>query len=159
MTMLNGVSQDERQAWERFIKVYRDLMCESVSRTGKAGRRSHRGTCGFVCCWCVASCATRGRDAPAPCGDRFMGPRAETDSWGGAVSAAQISDTQPLVLKHSEETSRGVVARLDWIAEAGAAAYLIYYPADENKRFFAGSSVSLECDGRVCRGAGVCGGQ
>ena len=80
--MLNGVSQDERQAWERFVKVYRDPMCEFISRTGKAGRRSHRGTCGFVCCWCVASCATRGRDAPAPCGDRFMGPRAETDSWG-----------------------------------------------------------------------------
>ena len=28
MTMLNGVSQDERQAWERFVKVYRDPMCE-----------------------------------------------------------------------------------------------------------------------------------
>ena len=28
MTMLNGVSQDERQAWERFVKVYKDPMCE-----------------------------------------------------------------------------------------------------------------------------------
>ena len=45
-------------------------------------------------------------------------PLTGNESWGGAVSVAQISDTQPLALKHSEVTSRGVVARLDWIAEA-----------------------------------------
>ena len=28
MTLVNGVTQDERQAWERFVKVYRDPMCE-----------------------------------------------------------------------------------------------------------------------------------
>lgn len=28
MTLLNGVSQDERQAWERFVRVYKDPMCE-----------------------------------------------------------------------------------------------------------------------------------
>ena len=28
MTLVNGVSQDERQAWERFVRVYRDPMCE-----------------------------------------------------------------------------------------------------------------------------------
>ena len=60
-------------------------------------------------------------------------PRTGNDSWGGAVSAAQsdgtslrsedvsspqIIDTQPLALKHSEVTSRGVEVRLDWCAEA-----------------------------------------
>lgn len=28
LTLVNGVSQDERQAWERFVKVYKDPMCE-----------------------------------------------------------------------------------------------------------------------------------
>ena len=45
-------------------------------------------------------------------------PRTGNDSWGGDVSAAQIFDTQPLALKRSEMTSRGVEARLEWVAEA-----------------------------------------
>lgn len=28
MTLVNGVSQDECQAWKRFVKVYKDPMCE-----------------------------------------------------------------------------------------------------------------------------------
>ena len=28
LTLVNGVSQDERQSWERFVKVYKDPMCE-----------------------------------------------------------------------------------------------------------------------------------
>ena len=39
MTMLNGVSQDERQAWERFVKVYKDPMCEFA--------RSQAALCGM----------------------------------------------------------------------------------------------------------------
>ena len=45
-------------------------------------------------------------------------PRTVNDPRGGAVSAAQISDTQPLALRHSEMTSRGVEARLVWSVEA-----------------------------------------
>lgn len=45
-------------------------------------------------------------------------PRTGNDSRGRAVSSPQIIDAQPLALKHSEVTSRGVEVRLDWRAEA-----------------------------------------
>ena len=39
LTLVNGVSQDERQSWERFVKVYRDPMCEFA--------RSQAALCGM----------------------------------------------------------------------------------------------------------------
>ena len=103
MTMLNGVSQDERQAWERFVRVYRDPMCEFARSLAALHGMSE----------------TEAEDAVFTLFERFAQHKENFDPSKGSLRNWLMMRLKNLLLDHVRQRSNERV-RIDQVVEDGA---------------------------------------
>ena len=103
MTMLNGVSQDERQAWERFVKVYKDPMCEFACSQAALHGMSE----------------TEAEDAVFTLFERFAQHKEKFDPSKGSLRNWLMMRLKNILLDHARQRSNEK-ARIDQMVEDGA---------------------------------------